>query len=111
MLTEGVHRRGLPLPELVRLMAANPARVFGLAQRKGALRPGLDADLALIDLDAEWELEPEMLLSRNRLSPFVGRRFRGRVVRTVVRGRTVFSDGEIRAEAGFGREVGIGNRK
>jgi allantoinase len=110
MLTEGVHRRGLSLPELARLMAGNPARIFGLAQRKGALRPGLDADLVLNDLDAEWELERSMLLSRNRLNPFVGRRFRGRVGRTVVRGRTVFWDREIVAVAGSGLEVAPAGR-
>ena len=106
MLTEGVHRRGLAVTELARLMADKPARIFGLQRRKGGLRPGLDADLALLDLDAEWELQPEMLLSRSRLSPFVGRRFKGRVARTLVRGRTVFVDGEIVAELGYGREVG-----
>jgi dihydroorotase-like cyclic amidohydrolase len=46
-----------------------------------------------------------MLLSRNPQSPFVGRRFLGRVVRTVVRGRTVYQHGEIEAASGYGREV------
>jgi allantoinase len=105
LLTEGVHRRGLPLPMLVRLACGNPARIFGLAPRKGHLRPGSDADLALIDLDGAWELRSDDLLTRNRLSPFVGRRFRGRVRRTLVRGRTVYRAGEIVAPPGHGQPV------
>jgi allantoinase len=105
LLTEGVHRRGLSLPRLVALTAANPARRFGLYPRKGALRPGSDADLTLVDLDAEWVLDAADLRTRWPLSPFVGRGFRGRVLATLVRGRPVYRDGEIAAPPGFGRRV------
>ena len=105
LLTEGVHRRGLPLPTLVRLVAANPARRFGLAPRKGSLRPGADADLALVALEDEWQLEAANLLTRHPLSPFLGRRFKGRVRQTLVRGRTVYLNGQIVAPAGWGRPL------
>lgn len=105
LLTEGVHRRGLTLPRLARLVASNPARIFGLAPRKGSLQPGADADLALVALDEAWELGPDDLFYRNRLSPFIGRRLRGRVRQTIVRGRAVYRDGEIVAPVGSGREV------
>lgn len=105
LLTEGYRRRGLSLWTLTRLVAGNPARIFGLAPRKGAIRVGADADLALVDLDAEWELRADDLFTRHRLSPFLGRRFRGRVRRTLVRGTVVYRDGEIVAPGGHGREV------
>jgi allantoinase len=86
LLHEGVHRRGLQLPRLVSLTSANPARRLGLYPTKGALRPGSDADLALVDLDAEWTLQSADLKTRWPTSPFVGRTLRGRVVDTLVRG-------------------------
>lgn len=105
LLTEGFRRRGLPLPLLSRLVSGNPARIFGLAPRKGAIRPSADADLVLVDLAAEWELRAADLFSRNRLSPFIGRRFQGRVRQTLVRGAVAYRDGEIVAPPGHGCEV------
>ena len=93
MLSEGVHRRGLRLAALARLVAGAPARLLGLWPQKGAIRAGADADVALVALEREWTLEPEQLQARSGLSPYVGRSFRGAVVRTLVRGSTVFDDG------------------
>ena len=94
MLTEGVHRRGLRLGALARLVAGAPARLLGLSPRKGAIRPGGDADVALVALERDWIFEPEQLQARSGVSPYVGRSFRGAVVRTLVRGMTVFDEGE-----------------
>ena len=108
MLTEGVHRRGLRLAALARLVSGAPARLLGLWPQKGAIRPGADADLALVAMDREWTLEAEQLQARSGLSPYVGRSFRGAVVRTLVRGVTVFDDGEFVEEkryVRFGRLV------
>jgi allantoinase len=83
-------------------LAAKPARRFGLWPRKGMIKPGADADIVLFDPDAEWR----MAGTRSRgTSPYVGRAFRGRVVRTLVRGRTVFHDGEIVTDAPIGRFI------
>jgi allantoinase len=86
MLTDAVHRRGMSLPSLARLLSLAPARRLGLAPRKGSIGIGADADLALIDLDREWVLPPSGLRARSGLSPYVGRTFRGAIVRTLVRG-------------------------
>jgi allantoinase len=93
MLTEGVHRRGLRLPALARLVSGAPARLLGLWPRKGAIAAGAHADLALVDLEREWTFPQDQLQARSGLSPYVGRAFRGAVVRTLVRGVTVFHDG------------------
>jgi len=93
LLSEGIHRRGLSLPLLARLTAANPARQFGLAPAKGGLRPGSDADLVLVDLEATWQVRADDLVQRNQHSPYVGMTLRGGVVRTLVRGATVYRRG------------------
>jgi len=105
LLTEGVHKRGLSLSELVRMMSANPARIFGLYPQKGSLLPGADADVTIIDLDKEWTLTVDDLLYKNKHSAYVGYTFKGAVERTIVRGQTVYLEGRILAEPGYGQLV------
>ncbi|MDX1414639.1 MAG: allantoinase AllB [Candidatus Promineifilaceae bacterium] len=103
MLTEGVNKRGLPLTLLVKMMSANPARIFGLYPQKGSLLPGSDADITVIDLQKEWTLTAEDLFSRHQQSAYVGYTFKGAVDRTIVRGKTVYRGGEITVEPGNGQ--------
>jgi dihydroorotase-like cyclic amidohydrolase len=104
VLDEAFHRRGMPLDAFVRFSATNAARITGTYPRKGTLLPGADADLALWDLESEWQIEARsQQFSKNPWSPFDGRRLRPRVVRTLVRGETVYAGGEIVAEPGSGR--------
>jgi allantoinase len=100
LLDAGHHQRGLALTTIAALTAANPAERFGLAERKGAIRIGADADLALVELGTLHTLTADELHDRHRLNPYVGRTLRGRVVRTVRRGATLFADGRIVAQAG-----------
>jgi allantoinase len=95
LLAEGVHRRGLSLPALVRLVSGAPAGTYGLWPRKGSLEIGADADMALVDLDREWHLAPEDLRTRHAMSPLLGQALRGRVTATVLRGVTIARDGAI----------------
>jgi allantoinase len=81
--------------EVAVLTSANVARRLRLP--KGRLEPGADADLTLVDLD---DRHAPTLHDRHGLSPFAGRPLRGRVVRTLLRGATVFRDGEITAQRG-----------
>jgi allantoinase len=92
-----VHDAGVPPARLATLLAGAPARRFGLAG-KGALAVGCDADVVLVDPAGSWTVAREDLLDRHRLSPFVGRRLRGRVVRSVLRGVTVAVDGRVVGE-------------
>jgi allantoinase len=103
LISEGVHRRGLDLTAVARLAATGAARRFGLYPRKGAIRIGADADFAIVDLDANWVLAATDLRYKAPWSPHEGTRIRGRVVRTVLRGRTVFADGEVVGSPGGGR--------
>ena len=84
---------GLTLHRVAHLTATNVAGIFGIAG-KGRIEPMFDADLALVDLDGTYTLTRDMLLDRHKLSPYVGRQFRGLVTRTIARGQTIFQDGK-----------------
>jgi dihydropyrimidinase len=92
LLSEGHHKRGLPLERIVALAATNPARIMGLGHAKGSIAPGLDADFVLADLDAEWTLERSDVVSSAGYSIYEGQRFRGRIRDAFVRGRQVLRE-------------------
>jgi allantoinase len=94
LLSEGCGARGLSLELIAAATSGYVARRFRLPG-KGRLEPGADADLALVDLAASHELTAGGLHYRHRHSPFLGRTLSARVVRTLLRGRTVFADGRI----------------
>jgi allantoinase len=98
MLDEGHYGRGLPLEEIVALLSGKIADRFGFSG-KGRLEVGADADIVLVDLGAISTLRQQDLLYRHKISPFVGRALHGKIVRTVVRGITVFREGKIVSES------------
>lgn len=100
----GARARGFDLLDVTRWMGAAPARLAGLAARKGSLRPGADADLVLFDPDAAFEVKAEELLHRHPLTPYTGMRLFGRVEQTLVRGVPVYDWGRS-ADAPSGMEV------
>ncbi|WP_329025049.1 allantoinase AllB [Streptomyces sp. NBC_00690] len=96
--------RGMALTEIVPLMTSGPARLVGAQTTKGAVAVGLDADFALLDLDAPWVVSAaEQQHAADQWSPYDGRTSMVKVVRTVVRGVTVALDGEVIAAKGTGR--------
>jgi allantoinase len=105
LLTEGVSVRELSLERVAHLTATAPAQLFGLFPRKGAIAVGADADLALVDLGRRWTFDAAQLQTRSGISPYLGRVFLGAVVRTIVRGKTVFVDGEVIGAPGWGHLV------
>ena len=105
MLTE-VARGRFSIRDYVRWSAANPARIWGLAPRKGAIRPGADADIAIVDLAARWTIDDAKLQSRSKITPWHGREVRGLPLHTLVRGRFVMRDRQLMAATrGWGRSV------
>jgi allantoinase len=97
LLESGHHTRGMSLADIVRLTATKPATRFRIGG-KGKIEPGFDADLVLVDLAESFTLAPEDLHQRHALSPYTGAQFRGRVLRTILRGKTIFQGGRITAE-------------
>lgn len=92
-LWTAMSRRGLGMERLVEWMAAAPARLAGLAGRKGTIAPGADADLVVFDPGDTWKVTPEELHFRHKLSPYLGAELQGRVLETWLRGERVFSEG------------------
>jgi dihydroorotase len=91
MLSAGlrlVHSGELSLMTLLRAMSTKPAELLGLSG--GTLRNGAPADVIVIDGDVPWVLDPTDLKSKCKNTPFDEARLQGRVVRTIVAGRTVY---------------------
>jgi len=85
---ELVHRERMTLVDLFRRLALAPAELMRLPQ--GRIAKGAPADLVLFDPDASWQVDPAKMHSKSKNSAFDGRPVQGRVLRTVVDGRTVF---------------------
>lgn len=82
-------RKAISLARLIELFTANPAKLLGLD--RGTLSVGAIADVTLINPGLEWTVDKEQSFSRSRNTPFHGREVKGRAVRTIVGGRTVWS--------------------
>jgi len=85
-------RRGFSIENVARWMCAAPAKLAGLSGRKGEIAAGCDADLIVWDPNVEFTVEPEALHHRHKLTPYAGRRLRGVVKKTYLRGRLVEFD-------------------
>lgn len=83
------HEGRIPLIDLIRAVTVAPARLLGLPS--GRIAKGAPADLVLCDLNAPVVIHADKLLSKSKNSPFDGRRLQGKVLRTMVDGRTVYS--------------------
>ena len=95
LLSEGVHRRRLPLPRVVELSSYRAARIFHLYPRKGALEVGSDADIVVVDLDRRLEITPDVLGSVSDYTPYQGYVCNGWPYMTISRGRVICRDGRI----------------
>jgi dihydropyrimidinase len=104
MYTLGVASGRLRPPQLVRLLATNPARIFGL-ESKGRLEPGCDADLVIFDPKAVGPLRDDELHGRSGFSPYAGIDLAGRVRTTISRGRVAYTDGRVVVPSDRGRFV------
>ncbi|MCA1648211.1 MAG: amidohydrolase family protein, partial [Chloroflexi bacterium] len=95
LMSEGYHKRGLPLHRIAELVSALPARNFGLAPRKGTIAVGMDADLAVVDPELEGPVTNDRLLSAQGHTPFEGFPIKGWVSHTIRAGRLMYGDGKV----------------
>lgn len=103
LYSSAVEGRGLPVTAFAELLAAGPARRYGLYPRKGSLFVGADADIAVLDPTRTWTVDSVQSQSVADWSPYDGMTLKGKVVGTFVRGTQVFNGKEITAEPGSGR--------
>ena len=102
--SEGVVKRGLPITWMARVMSENPARIFGLYPRKGAIRVGADADLTIWNPEGEWTIERGQHLGIAGFTPYEGWTVRGKPWMTLVRGQAMLNpDGTLEQKPGYGR--------
>lgn len=104
-LLDGVARGLISINQVARLRSENSALIYGLDHRKGFLRVGFDADLILVDLEREVELRDEDVVSKCKWTPYPGKKIRGDVVLTMVRGKVVMKEGEVIGLPGWGEFV------
>jgi len=106
ILHYGYHKGKLSLTGIQKLMSENAAKRYGLFPQKGAIQIGSDADFSIVNLDREWVVEPSRLESKGKYSPFSGKRLKGKIYMTIVRGEMVYKEDEgVIGKRGYGQFV------
>jgi dihydroorotase len=104
LLLDAATHGHISVERVVGATATDPARIFGLAA-KGRIAVGMDADMAIVDLDREWQITDDIVLSKIGWTPFAGRTIRGAIDRTIVRGAVVYEDGQVTGRLGWGQQA------
>jgi dihydroorotase (multifunctional complex type) len=100
-----VHLGKFTLANMVRCLSENPAKILGIFPRKGALLPGSDADIVVVDFERERVLSNEELYTKVKWSPYAGWRVKGTPLLTTVRGKIVAENGKVVGERGHGKYI------
>jgi len=103
LYSEGVVKERMPLPRMVEVAATAPARLFGLAPRKGNLEPGADADIVLLDPKAGWIMGRETLHMGTDWSAYEGIPVTGKILKVWSRGELIVDGDNFVGEKGRGR--------
>jgi len=103
LFSEGVAKGRIDISSFVRLVAENPARLFGLWPRKGSILPGADADLVLWDPSRRVTITNALLRHAIDYTPYEGMEVTGWPVTVLRRGEVVMHDGKVQAEPGSGQ--------
>jgi len=111
LMLDAVNKGQISLERAVALAATEPARKFGLAETKGRIEVGLDADIVIADLRSPWTITNDAVLSRSDWTPYDGRTISARIETTLVRGAEVYADGKVVGQPGQGRQATGRNAK
>jgi dihydropyrimidinase len=103
MYSQGVVQRGLPIWWLARVMAENPARIFGLYPRKGVIQVGSDADLLILDPRGDRVITAREHHSNAGYTLFEGWPIKGRPWMTLLRGKVLLDQGQLAQQPGYGK--------
>lgn len=105
MYSELVGKNDMQFSQLVSLVSTNPARLFGLYPRKGAIQVGSDADIVIFDVNQTREISAKNLATKCDWSPFEGFKIKGIPSLTISRGKIVAENGKFTGSEGHGRFV------
>lgn len=103
LFSEGVMKGRISLSQLAEVLSAAPARIFGLAPRKGSIQPGADADLVIVDPNLNWEVDDSSVRSQSGYSLWHGWQLRGKPVLSMLRGSRLLDGDSVLGEPGHGR--------
>ena len=90
VLWTAARRHGATLSDLTRWLSANPAKLIGLSHRKGQIAVGFDADLLVLDDEKTFVVQPDMILHKHKVSPYICQELAGVVEMTFLRGELVY---------------------
>ncbi len=102
LLLTGVNNGRLSLERLAAVTSENPARIYGIHPRKGALLPGSDGDLTIVDMKKKWKIRNEDLITACGWTPYEGVEAEGVPIHALVRGAPILEDGVVLSNEGFG---------
>ena len=105
MFSEGVVKRNLSPVLLAELLCENPARRFKVFPRKGQIALGADADFAIVDPTRQWTIHAEDMHSHAGWTPYDGLKVDGKIIRTVLRGNTIYNGESVVAQPGDGQFI------
>jgi dihydropyrimidinase len=105
LYTYGVTHGRITIEQLVRLLAKNPAKIFGLYPKKGTIQIGADADLVIWDPNAEQLITASNLHGRADWSPYEGLHIAGKLKYTILRGEILVQEGRFTGKEMFGKYV------
>jgi len=100
---EGVNKKRIKPSKLAQLFSENPAKIFGLYPRKGAIQKGSDADLVIFDPKYAYTIKHDNQHSGAPYTVYEGRRCLGKAILTMQRGKILVEDGEMKGKAGEGK--------
>jgi dihydroorotase-like cyclic amidohydrolase len=103
LLSEGYHKRRIPLEHIAYLMSTGPAKSFGLYPKKGALEIGADADFTLVDLELERTVSADMPEVGDGYSVYEGMTLKGWPVQTILRGTVIAANRRVIVDSGYGQ--------
>lgn len=105
MMLNAVNKKRITLQRLVETTSTNPAKRFGIYPKKGTISLNSDADLVIIDMQKEYTLRSERMHTKPKITVFDGKKIRGAIEKTLVRGNVVFDSGEFYEEKGYGEFI------
>jgi dihydropyrimidinase len=104
LISEGYHKRDVPLERILEVASSNPAKIYGLAG-KGRVEVGYDADLCLVDLKKEVKVDQSILHDGSDYTLYDGKTFQGWPILTISHGEVAMRDGEVLVGPGRGKAL------
>lgn len=105
LFSEGVKKRQISPSLLAQLVCEGPAKRFLVYPRKGRIALGADADFAIFDPDVSWIIKTEDMRSSAGWTPYDGMTVEGKIIQTILRGKTIYDGKDVTAEPGYGRFI------